>query len=141
MAKRPRTSARTTRKQVTRPILVKTVAQTCNWCPSQWEGRTVDRRPIYARYRYGCLCVHVGRIGGTIRNVIKSGKELVRESIGDRWDGVMTYAELKRHTRGVIEWPKTFRRKGLSRYRRVLSPKAALKRLRKLHQTRAGKTT
>ena len=134
MVRGPRIPPRATRKQVVRPIRVKTVAQSCEWCPSQWEGRTVDNRPIYARYRYGCLCVHLGRVGGTMRQAIRSGRELVRLTIGDRLDGAITYAELKRHTRGLILWPRRFRRIGLAKHGRVVSGRQILKRLRSLQR-------
>ena len=87
-------------------IKVTTLAQTCQWVPSQWEGSTEDGRPIYARYRHGCLSIRLGRRGKTIEDAVR-GKELLIRMLGHPLDGVMTYAELKRHTRGLIEWPRT----------------------------------
>lgn len=101
----------TTRDKLVR---VKTVYQTCDWCPAQWEGRTDDGRPVYARFRHGWLSVRVGKIGGTIAQAVRSDRLVVdRRGIGHPYDGFMTYSELKRHTKGVIEWPKRQKRKSL----------------------------
>ncbi len=32
---------------------VKTIVKTCDACPSQWSGKTVDGKAIYIRYRWG----------------------------------------------------------------------------------------
>ena len=88
------------------PLTVKTCEQTCKWCPSQWEGSTVDGRPIYARYRHGYLSVLVGRVGQPIDDAIRSDREIVGLAIGDDLDGFMTYQDLKRYTRGVVTWPR-----------------------------------
>lgn len=99
-------------KQVARRVMtpratvVKTCEQTCPWVPSQWEGVTTDGRPIYARYRHGYLSVRVGRIGRTIDDAVRSGQEVIGRPVGDDLDGFMTYAELRRYTKGVIEWPR-----------------------------------
>jgi hypothetical protein len=92
------------------PIRVKTIEQTCRWVPSQWEGYTKDGRPIYVRYRWGRLSIRLGRIGGTIEDAVASKKELIGCPIGSSLDGVMTYQELKRHTRGMIRWPVASKR-------------------------------
>lgn len=96
-----------------KPIKVKTVQQTCEFVPSQWEGHTEDGRPIYARYRHGYLAVSIGNIGGTIDDAIKSGKRVVGRAIGHPLDGVMAYKDLKRYTQGTIHWPKKQIRKSL----------------------------
>lgn len=84
------------------PIRVKTIEQTCRWVPSQWEGYTDDGRPIYVRYRWGRLSIRLGRAGGTIEDAVASKRELIGRPIGHSLDGVMTYQELKRHTRRII---------------------------------------
>ena len=88
------------------PLTVKTCVQTCTWVPSQWEGVTTDGRPVYARYRYGYLSVRVGRPGQTVDEAITSGRPIVGRAIGDALDGCMTYHDLKRHTRGAVQWPR-----------------------------------
>ena len=87
------------------PITVKKAVRTCRWCPSLWEGMTVDGRPIYARYRHGCLSVRVGKQGGSMDDAVRSGKLLLKEVVGDDLDGFMTYADLKHHTKKLILWP------------------------------------
>ena len=62
--------------------------------------------PIYARYRHGYLSVRVGRVGQTIEQAVRSGREIVGLAIGDGLDGFMTYQDLRRHTRGIIAWPR-----------------------------------
>lgn len=39
---------------------LKSLKQTCEACPSQWEGKLSDGRKVYIRYRWGTLTVHVG---------------------------------------------------------------------------------
>src|SRR3989338_8330316 len=94
------------RREMKRAVVVKACEQTCEWVPSQWEGSTTDGRPIYARYRHGYLSIRVGRVGQRIQQAVRSGREIVGLTIGDDLDGVMTYAELRRHTQGLVAWPK-----------------------------------
>lgn len=95
-----RTNTLKTRKLIT----VTTIVQTCPWVPSQWEGYTVDGRPIYVRYRWGHLSIRLSKLGGTIEDAVASRKEIISRSIGHPFDGVMTYQELKHQTRGMIHW-------------------------------------
>lgn len=96
-----------------KPFKVKTVQQTCEVAPSQWEGRTEDRRPIYARYRFGHLKVSIGKPGGTIDDAVRSGTRIVDRDIGHPLDGLMAYKDLKRYTKGIVHWPKKQIRKSL----------------------------
>jgi len=41
------------------PIGVIKIDQTCGACPSQWEGKTVDGKEVYVRYRWGYLRVEI----------------------------------------------------------------------------------
>jgi hypothetical protein len=88
------------------PLGVKTCVMTCEWYPSQREGVTTGRRPIYVRYRHGYLSVRIGQVGQTIDDAIRSGREIVGCAVGDNLDGAMAYEELRRHTRGIVVWPK-----------------------------------
>ena len=36
------------------------LTQTCEACPSQWDGRLEDGRTVYIRYRHQTLSVEVG---------------------------------------------------------------------------------
>jgi hypothetical protein len=51
---------------------------TCFACPSQWEGKTVDGREFYARYRWGTLTVEID--GEVVKSV----------QCGEEYDGVMS---------------------------------------------------
>lgn len=53
------------------------LAQTCNFVPAQWEGRTADDRPVYIRGRGGILSVRVGPVAGSVWDGVR-GEELVR---------------------------------------------------------------
>jgi hypothetical protein len=59
-----------------RPIVVR-LEQTCQFSPTQWEGRTVDDRPVYIRGRNGFLSVRIGPAGGGILDAVR-GREIVR---------------------------------------------------------------
>jgi len=40
-------------------LLITELTHTCLACPSQWEGRLSDGRPLYIRYRWGYLKISV----------------------------------------------------------------------------------
>lgn len=77
-------------------IKIKKIINTCQGCPSQWEGTTVDNRNIYIRYRWGHLSICLR----------PSGEEILDLSYGDNWDGIMTYNALKELTEGILELPE-----------------------------------
>ena len=77
---------------------VKWLKQTCNACPSQWEGETVCGKPIYIRYRWGALtCTE--DVGGP--NFIE------RQVIGDSFHGVLEQDEMIRHLQSVFDFSNT----------------------------------
>lgn len=71
--------------------LVAGYTQTCMACPAQWEGRLVDGRFFYFRYRSGHAAL---RIGDTREEAIEDswGTSL---QIGDQLDGSMDEDEFK----------------------------------------------
>lgn len=69
---------------------VTSLAQTCFACPSQWEGRSIDGRRIYIRFRNGWLTVDVDGVG--VFGEAAPG------------DGVMDTNLMVRLTRGVLDW-------------------------------------
>lgn len=83
-------------------IVVSEVEMTCGAFPSQWEGRTVDGRYVYVRYRYGQLRVSVG---DTLENAILGDEAVVSLAHGHGYAGVMTYSELVRLTGDRLSWP------------------------------------
>lgn len=85
--------------------VITSMRKTCTACPSQWEGTLDDHRAIYARYRWGELSVGLGeRIEDAVR---KSGSDeaLLREYVGDGFDGFMDFEELRTHLHGLLEFP------------------------------------
>jgi len=38
---------------------VKSICKTCDACPAQWSGRTVDGKTIYIRYRWGGFRIEI----------------------------------------------------------------------------------
>lgn len=65
-------------------MTIKSITQTCDACPSQWEGELDDGRFFYVRYRWGNLQLGIG----------KDDSEAVRVSetiaaLGDSLDGYL----------------------------------------------------
>lgn len=86
--------------------------QTCNACPSQWEGELEDGRMLYVRYRGGELSAGVGEdIGAAVKNG-RSEEALFFEHVGDGFDGSMTFEELKGHLQGLLEFPENLEVEG-----------------------------
>lgn len=85
-------------------VVVADIEKTCEWAPAQWEGSTSDGCPIYVRFRWGYLSIRVGPKGGTITDAVRGG-EVFGEQISDGLDGGLSGAELRKITRGRIEWP------------------------------------
>ena len=82
-------------------IRVTELRQTCEMCPSQWEGRTDDGRYVYIRYRHGSLTVDTGQ---TMDDAIR-GAEPVFEHDTEDGNGYMSEVTLRDLTRGVVEFP------------------------------------
>jgi hypothetical protein len=60
---------------------------TCDACPSQWEGQTIHGGTVYVRYRGGRLTVHIGEIGASVLDTVKSGVIFYEGVHGDDLDG------------------------------------------------------
>lgn len=86
------------------PLRVASIVKTCEACPAQWEGHTIDLRPVYVRFRWGYLSVRIARLH---EHDAVGGREVFGKQIGGGLAGSMTGAELAEHTAGVIEWPNT----------------------------------
>lgn len=85
-------------------IKITTIKNTCNACPSQWEAIDAESRPVYIRYRWGCLSIRVGEQGQDISDAIRS-KPIFEEQLEDNLGGVLSYEDLKIATVGVMELP------------------------------------
>ena len=79
---------------------IKTLTRTCYACPSQWEGVTDDNRQVYIRYRHGSLSVSVGESGDEDEMAGVRGTCIFARPIGDAFDGMLEYADLKKILEG-----------------------------------------
>jgi hypothetical protein len=77
---------------------VRELTMTCSACPTQWEGFLEDGRPLYVRYRWGCLTVQAGGENGA------DGEYLYDEPIGDPYHGEMPEEEMRRLLANVLEF-------------------------------------
>lgn len=64
-------------------IKVKELTQTCNACPSQWEGTLTNGKSLYIRYRWGYLSIDI------------DDKEILGKDIGDSLAGCLDEEEMK----------------------------------------------
>jgi len=65
--------------------------QTCEGCPSQWEGYTDKNEPVYIRYRWGYLSVEI------------DDKEIFGKNIDAEFDGILSFEELKQKLKGRLD--------------------------------------
>ena len=72
---------------------VKDLKQTCSACPSQWEFRTFENRPVYVRFRWGYLSIRLGPPNGDIDSAV-GGQEIYGEQLGGGLDGVIGWDEV-----------------------------------------------
>ena len=80
-------------------ITVADLKQTCESCPSQWEGRTDDGQFIYIRYRWGSLEYGIGE---SLRKAV-----LQRRTVGvpgGQFEGTMPTATMKAAMTGELEF-------------------------------------
>jgi hypothetical protein len=85
-------------------IKVTELQQTCEASPSQWEGRTADDQPVYVRYRWGKLAVHIAEPGDDLWQAVL-GNAMFEWDSGDGLDGYIPLERVRALTSGVIEWP------------------------------------
>jgi hypothetical protein len=81
------------------------ITNTCEGCPSQWEGTLSDGRMIYVRYRWGFLSVRVSDQPTQHVSDAVGGNVIFEEPYGDDLSGVMSFTELVQLTDHIIEWP------------------------------------
>lgn len=86
-------------------IKVRSLERQTEFCPTQWFGYAVDGRAIYARYRYSCLSVTVGKPDKRVPCYVHDGEQFGwRDPEGDGWQGVMETDELIERTRGFLDF-------------------------------------
>jgi hypothetical protein len=78
-------------------IRVKQITQTSDACCSEWEGETIDSRPIYASYRWGYLSVRLGPVGGNTKSAIE-GEEVFGAEQGHLYEGRIDWNNVCRIT-------------------------------------------
>lgn len=86
-------------------IAVKSLTKTCDACPAQWEGETIDGRMVYVRYRWGYLSVCVSP--GPTTDVMDAvgGEEIFGAQLGDGLDGCLDVERLLASTADIVMWP------------------------------------
>lgn len=77
------------------PLSVKSVNMTCSACPSQWEGKLIDGRMYYVRYRWGCLSVSISKEPTDDVMDTVGGQEIHYSEPGDGFDGSMDTLTMK----------------------------------------------
>lgn len=80
-------------------VILDRLVQTCDACPSQWDGVTEDDRAVYVRYRWGALTVEVGAVGDRSEYAAVNGECIHAVTLGDELDGVLSEEDLKTHLR------------------------------------------
>jgi hypothetical protein len=81
-------------------IPINNLKQTCTACPSQWEFRTYEDRPVYVRFRWGYLSIRIGNPGCDIMNAVNSN-EVIGEQISDGLDGIISWKEVEKRIEGL----------------------------------------
>lgn len=72
--------------------VIASLERTCYACPSQYEGKLVDGRVFYMRYRWGILSV---RVAARDEDLFTSEDIIVYcETIGGEFEGVLNEDEL-----------------------------------------------
>lgn len=87
-------------------IIVTEVTLTEVACPTYWEGITADGRQIAARYRFGWLSVRLGAAGDCSENAADRSHEVFSLEVGGRYDGCLSYGQLKKATEDFVAWPE-----------------------------------
>jgi len=70
---------------------IKQLMKTCDMCPAQWEGETVDGQYVYIRYRWGYLSCSI------------NSREIYGKQLGDSLDGAMSTLAMLNLLSGQIE--------------------------------------
>jgi len=72
-------------------------------CPSQWKIKLLDGRMIYARYRWGTLSITISnRPTDKALEVVRNGRILFHERVGDDFDGWMSTEEMLKYLNPII---------------------------------------
>jgi hypothetical protein len=80
------------------------VTQTCEGCPSQWEGRLEDGRCFYIRYRWGHLQVWISKNASYAVKDALDGEQIYSEQHGPDMDGVMQWPSVENYLSNVFDF-------------------------------------
>lgn len=79
-------------------VVVEKLTQTCEACPSQWEGQLRNGECFYGRYRWGVLSIG---FGGSSHLAVVNAQ--YHATLGDGLDGVLSTEDFLPHLmRAVI---------------------------------------
>lgn len=92
-------------------IKITKLVQTCEACPSQWDGLTDDNRAVYIRFRWGQLSICLGKQNDTSEFAALEGETIYCEQISDGLDGILATKEMKEITKSLIDWTSLMPRK------------------------------
>lgn len=89
-------------------IKIKTILHWGGACPFQLDALTDDNRLIYGRYRHGWIEVRIGAKDDLSEDAAVSGESLLREKIGENFDGYIDIEQFKLETEELIDWSEAF---------------------------------
>jgi len=78
-------------------VRVSQIWMTTSAIPTQFEGWSVDGRPIYIRYRGGWLSVSIGEVGDPL-HALPGASDAYGERVGHEWAGQITLHRVCRLT-------------------------------------------
>jgi hypothetical protein len=81
------------------PLSVRTVTQTSDGHPAQWEGWTANDQLILVRYRYGRLWI------GLTPDFKTTPITLLSTPYGGVEEGYLAFETLRAMTAGIVDWP------------------------------------
>jgi len=84
-------------------IEITEITQTCDFCPSQWEGTDNEGYTIYIRYRHGYLSVRRSSTPTEDYTEAVRGEEIFGISYGHELDGVIDLETVLELAGGAIK--------------------------------------
>lgn len=82
--------------------MIKTITQTCDGCPSQWEIKLTDERMVYVRYRWGQLSIRISEKETDDIYDAVNGKEIYKQVLSYGLDGFLDEKEMLDHLAKVL---------------------------------------
>ena len=112
---------------------IKSIKKTCDACPAQWSGETVNHESVYVRFRWGTLRIEINdrvvfseflgedqddeeeekmlRASGFSEDVVQKmvdSTKMMRQynpGVPICYDGSMSFEKLKEVTKHEFNWP------------------------------------